>query len=146
MGLEDYLKSGWIAGLQPTTVRRESANGFEMATGVAVTSQWNFRVAVVRHDGRVYRFIFAAKFDSPAFTKAAEATLKSFRAATAKDLAQVKKLVVRTVTAGSVDTADSLARRMSGLTRGTDLFYILNNLYPGDTLVAGQKYKIVTVE
>jgi len=146
MGLEDYLKSGWIAGLQPTTVRRESANGFEMATGVAVTPQWNFRVAVVRHDGRVYRFIFAAKFDSPAFTKAAEATLKSFRAATAKDLAQVKKLVVRTVTAGSVDTADSLARRMNGLTRGTDLFYILNNLYPGDPLVAGQKYKIVTVE
>jgi len=146
MGLEDYLKSGWIAGLQPATVKRESANGFEMATGVAVTPQWNFRVAVVRHEGRVYRFIFAAKFDSPAFTKAAEATLKSFRTATAKDLGQVKKLVVRTVTAGSVDTADSLARRMGGLSRGTDLFYILNNLYPGDTLVAGQKYKIVTVE
>lgn len=146
MGLEDYLKSGWIAGLQPQTVKHESANGFEMATGVAVTPQWNFRVAVVRHDGRVYRFIFAAKFDSPAFSKAAEATLKSFRAATAKDIGQVKKLVVRTVTAGSVDTADSLARRMAGLGRGTDLFYILNNLYPGDTLVAGQRYKIVTVE
>ena len=73
-------------------------------------------------------------------------TLKSFRAATAKDLAQVKKLVVRTVTAGSVDTADSLARKMGGLSRGTDLFYILNNLYPGDPLVAGQKYKVVTVE
>lgn len=146
MGLEDYLKSGWIAGLQPATVKRESANGFEMATGVAVTPQWNFRVAVVRHEGRVYRFIFAAKFDSPAFTKAAEVTLKSFRAATAKDIGLVKKLVVRTVTAGNVDTADSLARRMSGLSRGTDLFYILNNLYPGDTLVAGQKYKIVTVE
>jgi predicted Zn-dependent protease len=146
MGLDDYLKSGWIAGLQPTTVRRDSANGFDMATGVAVTPQWNFRVAVVRHEGRVYRFIFAAKFDSPAFGKAAEATLKSFRAATAKDLGQVKKLVVRTVTAGNVDTADSLARRMNGLGRGTDLFYILNNLYPGDTLAAGQKYKVVTVE
>lgn len=146
MGLEDYLRSGWIAGLQPATVRRDSANGFDMATGVAVTPQWNFRVAVVRHDGRVYRFIFAAKFDSPAFGKAAEATLKSFRAATTKDLGQVKKLVVRTVTAGNVDTADSLARRMNGLGRGTDLFYILNNLYPGDTLAAGQKYKVVTVE
>lgn len=146
MGLEDYLRSGWIAGLQPATVRRDSANGFDMATGVAVTPQWNFRVAVVRHDGRVYRFIFAAKFDSPAFGRAAEATLKSFRAATAKDLGQVKKLVVRTVTAGNVDTADSLARRMNGLGRGTDLFYILNNLYPGDTLAAGQRYKVVTVE
>jgi predicted Zn-dependent protease len=146
MALEDYLKSGWIAGLQPQTVKRESANGFDMATGVAVTPQWNFRVAVVRHEGRVYRFIFAAKFDSPAFSKAAEATLKSFRAATAKDLSQVRKLVIRTVTAGPVDTADSLARKMGGLSRGTDLFYILNNLYPGDTLVAGQRYKIVTVE
>lgn len=146
MGLEDYLKSGWIAGLQPQTVKRESANGFEMATGVAVTPQWNFRVAVVRHQGRVYRFIFAAKTDSAAFARAAEATLKSFRAATARDLSQVRKLVVRTVIAGNVDTADSLARRMAGLGRGTDLFYILNNLYPGDTLVAGQKYKIVTVE
>jgi len=146
MGLEAYLKSGWIAGLQPQTVKRESANGYEMATGVAMTQDWSFRVAVVRHEGRVYRFIFAAKFDSAAFAKAADATLKSFRAATAKDLGLVKKLVVRTVTAGSVDTADSLARRMSGLSRGTDLFYILNNLYPGDTLVAGERYKIVTVE
>ena len=109
MGLEDYLKSGWIAGLQPATVKRENANGFDMATGVAVTPQWNFRVAVVRHEGRVYRFIFAAKFDSPAFGKAAEATLKSFRAATAKDIGQVKKLVVRTVTAGNLDT-----RRLAG--------------------------------
>ncbi|MBN9315106.1 MAG: M48 family metalloprotease [Devosia sp.] len=146
MGLEDYLKSGWIAGLQPQTVRRESANGYDMATGTAVTPQWNFRVAVVRHEGRVYRFIFASRFDNAGFAKAAEATLRSFRAATAKDLALVKQLVVRSVTAGPLDTADSLARRMSGLGRGTDLFYILNNLYPGDTLITGQRYKIVTVE
>jgi predicted Zn-dependent protease len=117
-----------------------------MATGVAVTPQWNFRVAVVRHEGKVYRFIFASRFDSDTFAKAAEATLKSFRAATARDIAQVRKLVVRTITAGPVDTADSLARKMNGLSRGTDLFYILNNLYPGDTLVTGQRYKIVTVE
>lgn len=146
MPLEDYLKSGWIAGLQPQTVKRESANGYDMATGVAVTPQWNFRVAVVRHEGKVYRFIFASRFDSAAFAKAAEQTLKSFRAANDRDLGQVKKLVIRTVTAGAVDTADSLARKMNGLSRGTDLFYILNNLYPGDTLVTGQRYKIVVVE
>lgn len=146
MALEDYLKSGWIAGLQPASVKRENTNGFEMASGVAVTPQWNFRVAVVRLDGRVYRFIFAAKFDSPGFTRAAEETLKSFKTASQRDLGSVKRLVIRTVTAGSVDSADSLARRMAGLSRGTDLFYILNNLYPGDTLVTGQKYKIVAVE
>lgn len=146
MALEDYLKSGWIAGLQPATVRRETANGIEMASGVAVTPQWNFRVAVVRHEGRVFRFIFAARFDSPGFRAAAEATLKSFRPTTQRDISQVRRLAVRTVTAGSGDTADGLARRMAGLTRGSELFYILNNLYPGDKLVAGQSYKIVVVE
>ena len=146
MGLEDYLKSGWIAGLQPGTVRQESANGIEMASGIAITPQWNFRVAVARYGGQVYRFIFAAKFDSPGFSKGAEATLKSFRPASAKDLGQVHQLVVRTVIAGGIDTADSLARKMAGLTRGTDLFYILNNLYPGDPVTPGQKYKYVAVE
>lgn len=145
-GLSDYLKSGWIAGLKPDSVKTQSSNGFEMASGVAVTPQWNFRVAVVRLDRRVYRFIFAAKFDSPGFSKAAEDTLKSFRATTARDLSAVKHMVIRMVTAGSVDTADSIARKMAGLSRGTDLFYILNNLYPGDTLSRGQQYKIVAVE
>jgi predicted Zn-dependent protease len=145
-GLQDYLKSGWIAGLQPETVRAESANGVEMATGVAVTPQWTFRVAVVRFKDKVYRFIFAAKFDSPAFDEAASQTLRSFRAATSQDSAGAKHLVVRLVKAGKLDTADSLARRMAGLNRGTDLFYILNNLYPGDPVVAGERYKIVSIE
>ena len=79
-------------------------------------------------------------------TLAADATLRSFRVASASDIKSAKKLVIRTITAGSVDTADSLARKMSGLGRGTDLFYIINNLYPGDTLTPGQKYKIVGVE
>ncbi len=146
MDLQDYLKSGWIAGLQPQTVKRESFNGIEMASGVAVTEQWNFRVSVMRFGGQVYRFIFAAKFDSKRFASGAEQTLRSFRGATAKDVAQIRSLSVRTVTAGNMDTADSLARKMAGLTRGTELFYILNNLYPGDPVEAGQKYKIVVVQ
>lgn len=146
MGLEDYLKSGWIAGLQPQSVKRQDFNGIEMASGVAITEQWNFRVSVMRFGGKVYRFIFAAKFDSPRFAAGAEQTLRSFREATAKDIASIRRLSVRTVTAGNVDTADSLARKMAGLTRGTELFYILNNLYPGDPVEAGQKYKIVVVQ
>ncbi|HEY9013027.1 MAG TPA: M48 family metalloprotease [Devosia sp.] len=146
MALTEYLKSGWIAGLQPSTVKHETYNGIDMASGVAVTDQWNFRVAVARLGGQVFRFIFAAKFTSPAFEKAAQETLKSFRNTTDKDLALVRRLVVRTVTAGNMDTADSLARRMNTLTRGTELFYILNNLYPGDPVQAGEKYKIVVVQ
>ncbi len=69
MALGDYLKSGWIAGLRPDSVKPLSYNSIEMASGVAVTEQWSFRVAVMRYSGKVYRFIFAAKTDSPAFAQ-----------------------------------------------------------------------------
>jgi predicted Zn-dependent protease len=146
MQLTDYLRSGWIAGLQPDTVKRDSFNGIEMASGVAATAQWNFRVAVMRHGGKVYRFIFAARFDTPQFARGAEQTLRSFKPASDRDISSIKKLSIRTVAAGPVDTADSLARKMSNLSRGADLFYILNNLYPGDPVTPGAKYKIVAVQ
>jgi predicted Zn-dependent protease len=146
MALTDYLKSGWIAGLRPDTVKREEHNGIEMASGVAATEQWNFRVSVMRMGSTVYRFIFAARFDTPQFARSAEQTLQSFRAASNRDLGSIKKLSIRTITAGAVDTADSLARRMANLNRGTELFYIINNLYPGDPVTPGAEYKIVVVQ
>ena len=101
---------------------------------------------MARLGDQVFRFIFAAKFTSPAFEKAATDTLKSFRATTDKDLTLVRRLVIKTVVAGNMDTADSLARRMNTLTRGSELFYILNNLYPGDPVQSGEKYKIVVFQ
>ena len=82
MALGDYLKSGWIAGLQPQTVAQQSVNGFDAASGVAATDQWNFRVQVVRFQGKVYRFIFAARIDSELFARGADQTIKSFRSTT----------------------------------------------------------------
>ncbi|MCW5720880.1 MAG: M48 family metalloprotease [Devosia sp.] len=143
MALVDYLKSGWIAGLKADTVKAHSYNGIDMASGLAQTDQWFFRVAVMRLDGAVYRFIFAAKADSARFAAGAEATLQSFRRTDASDLNQIRKLSVRVVTAKANDTADSVARQMANIPGGRDLFFILNNLYPGDRLAAGQKYKIV---
>ena len=144
--LTDYLKSGWIAGLKAETVTAANHNGIEMATGLAQTDQWFFRVSVMRLDGQVYRFIFAAKADSARFAQGAEATLESFRRTEPSDLSQIRKVAVRIVTARTGDTADSLARQMAGLTRGTELFYIINDLYPGDPVVVGQKYKIVALQ
>ncbi len=144
--LDDYLRSGWIAGLKADTVKALSFNGIEMASGVAQTDQWFFRVSVMRLDGQVYRFIFAAKSDSPRFAQGAEATLKSFRRAEAADMGQVRKVAVRIVTAKAGDTADSLARQMAGLSRGSELFYIINDLYPGDRVTAGARYKVVALQ
>ncbi len=144
--LADYLRSGWIAGLKADSVTTQSINGIEMASGLAQTDQWFFRVSVMRLDGQVYRFIFAAKADSSRFAQGAELTLKSFRRAESADLNLVRKVAVRVVTAKAGDSADSLARQMAGLHRGSELFYIINDLYPGDPVVAGEKYKVVVLQ
>jgi predicted Zn-dependent protease len=146
MPLADYLKSGWIAGLRPETVTVANQNGLDTASGIAATDQWNFRVEVIRFEGRVYRFIFAARIDSELFARAAASTLKSFRAATNADLRQVRSLTIKTVVAGPVDSADSLARKMAPVENATNLFYILNNLYPGDPVTPGASYKVVAVQ
>jgi len=145
MALTDYLKSGWIAGLQPATVNGQSLNGNDTASGVAATNQWNFRVQVVRFGGKVYRFIFAARIDSELFARGADETIKSFRAANGGDLRQVHAVTIKTVTAGPVDSADSLARKMGAVGDATNLFYVLNDLYPGDPVTPGQAYKVVAV-
>lgn len=146
VALTDYLKSGWIAGLKTESVSSQTANGIEMASGLAQTDQWFFRVSVMRLDGQVYRFIFAAKADSQRFAQGAAATLASFRRTNAADLGNVRKVAVRIVTAKAGDTADSLARQMGSLTRGSELFYIINDLYPGDPVVAGEQYKVVSLQ
>ena len=143
MSLTDYLKSGWIAGLKAETVTASEHNGIEMASGLAQTDQWFFRVAVMRLDGEVYRFIFAAKSDSQRFAQGAQATLESFRRTTASDLSQIRRLAIKLVTARAGDTADRLAGQMANIGNARELFYIINDLYPGDPLVPGQRYKVV---
>lgn len=145
MALTDYLRSGWIAGLKADSVVAHTYNGIEMASGLAQTDQWFFRVAVMRLDGDVYRFIFAAKADNPRFKQGAEATIQSFRRIQAADLNQIRPLSIRLVTARAGDSADSLARQMANIPGGRDLFYILNNLLPGDGVAAGQRYKVVAL-
>lgn len=144
VSLEDYLKSGWIAGLRADSVQSEVINGIETASGLASTDQWQFRVSVMRLDGIVYRFIFAAKTESQRFIQGAEATLRSFRRTEPSDLSGVTQVKVRTVVAQAGDTAARLAQQMASLERGEELFYIINNLYPGDPLVPGERYKIVS--
>lgn len=144
--LGDYLKSGWIAGLDPDSVRSERFGEIEMATGRAKTDAWAFRVSVVRFEGEVYRFIFAAKSDSSRFAKAADDTVRSFRRAGEKDFSQIHRNMIALVTAKAGDTTSSLAAKMRGVEAPGDLFLVLNNLFAGDPIIIGQQYKIVVVE
>ena len=59
--LPDYLKSGWMENVDPTSVEEFSVNGFPAATATAGGGNWSFRLFAVRFGSEVYRFIFAAK-------------------------------------------------------------------------------------
>ena len=144
--LADYLRSGWIAGLQPETVTTRTVNGIETATGQARTDQWHFDVTVARVDGNVFRFIFAGREDTAAFRAGARQTIDSLRRTQASDLAAVRTVKLGLVRAGSGDDADTLSQRMTHLNRGRELFLVLNNLLPGDPVETGMPYKIVRVE
>jgi len=145
MGLDDYLKSGWIAGLDPESVRLERYNGVEMASGTAETEKWAFRVTALRFNGKVYRFIFAARSDGPGFKQAAQQTIASFRRVRSADLSKIKQVRIALVRARASDTTETLAARMGQIPNARELFYLINNLYAGDDLVVGQQYKIVSV-
>ncbi len=141
--LDVYLRSGWVAGLNDDSVRTGQRNGVERVTATATTEKWFFRIAVVRYDGQVYRFIFAAERDSKVFRQEFEQTIDSFRPVQASDLKQIQNFEVDIVTAKAGQRAGDLSRMMAGVKRRDDLFLILNGLYPGDPLVAGQGYKII---
>ena len=48
--LTDYIRSGWVAGLDDSTVKQETINGNEAATATA--DDWRFDIAVIRASGR----------------------------------------------------------------------------------------------
>jgi predicted Zn-dependent protease len=143
--LADYLKSGWINGLDETTIRSFSVNGLQAASAEARAKGWFFRIAVIQAGGAAtYRFIFANETANAAFAEASRTTVESFRSFTAAELASLKALNIRVITAAAGDTEAILARRMRGVDRPRELFRALNDLEPGVRIEPGTKVKIVT--
>ena len=58
--LADYLRSGWVAGLEPSSVRDATINGNEAATARPRADGWQFDITVIRAGGQVYRLLTAA--------------------------------------------------------------------------------------
>jgi predicted Zn-dependent protease len=143
--LGQYLASGWVNGLNETSITRFSVNGMPAAAAHASAKGWEFRIAIVQAEsGATYRFIFANESATSGLEKAAAETVASFRQLDQRTLASLKPLTIRIITARAGDTEDSLAARMSGVDRPRDLFRVLNHVSPGTPIAPGTKVKIVT--
>lgn len=142
--LAEYLKSGWVNGLDEASVRSFAVNGLSAASADARAKGWYFRIAVINAGGSAtYRFIFANETPSAQFQQEAQDTIDSFRTFTASELAGFKALHVRVIKAGKGDSEATLWKRMHGVDRPRDLFRIINGLEPGEPLAPGTLVKVV---
>ena len=142
--LTDYIRSGWVAGLQDSSVQARTINGNEAASARAAAEGWQFDITVVRAGGQVYRLLTAAPVASASLDSVAQTVSGSFKILSPSEKAALKPLRIRVVTAKPGQTAGSLAAMMVGVDRKLDLFRVLNALPPGASISAGDKVKIVT--
>lgn len=143
--LAAYLKSGWVNGLDEASVQSFAVNGLKAASARAQAKGWFFEIAVIQIGGSAtYRFIFANEAITGAFQQATRETVDSFRTLSAAEVAGLKALHIRVVSAVAGDSEASVARRMRGVDRPRELFGVLNDLAPGARIKAGTRLKIVT--
>lgn len=142
--LRNYLTSGWVAGLIPSTIQETEVNGLPAATAKASADKWDFDVTVVRDGDQIFRFLTAVPKGNQQLDTVANILRGSFRKMSAQEISTLKPLRIRVVTVRPGDTVASLAGRMKGTERKLDLFRLINALGATATLQPGQKVKIIS--
>jgi len=142
--IEAYVGSGWVDGLLPSSVRKMEINGLPAVVAIARAGEWNFRIAVIRSGEFFYRLIFAARKLSDQADARFMESIKSFRRLGADDSVDARPLHIAVAVAAPGDTIETMSGRMVVPNRPAEYFMLLNGLSPGDVLVPGEHYKIVT--
>ncbi len=141
--LETYLGSGWIEGLQQSSVETTTINGLPAALAVARGKEWSFRLAAIRFGTDVYRLIFATRNLNADADGRFRAAIDTFRRISLEEAAAARPLRLALTRGEGGATSEALAQRMRGVDRPLDLFLLLNGLERGDPLAPGEAYKIV---
>lgn len=141
--LVSYVTSGWINGLDGTSLSTSAVNGQPAVTARAATQGYAYRIAVIRFGSQAYRFLFATRNPNEAFERAFLSTLATFRPLTVDERASLRPLRVKVISVASGDTVERLSRRMAGVERPDMLFRVLNGLGPADQPAAGSRVKII---
>ncbi|KAG1651756.1 Mitochondrial metalloendopeptidase OMA1 [Nymphon striatum] len=142
--LTEYIASGWVEGLDVTTVRADRINGLDAARAKASVGRWDFDIVVLRANGAVYRILTALPAGSTELDDIAAQVRNSFRLLSASEKKNLKPLRIRLVAAKAGDTVASMALKMPEVDNPKALFKALNGLENGDSLINGRRYKIVT--
>jgi predicted Zn-dependent protease len=144
LSLADYMRSGWVTGLDESSIRPAEVAGLEAVTARAAADRWQFDVTIVRVDDRIYRFLTAAPRESRDLDANAATLRQSFRRLSAAEVMTLQPLRIRVVAARPGDTVASLSERMEGTERKEALFRLINALGPSDQVAAGDRVKLIT--
>lgn len=142
--LADYVRSGWVAGLDTASIRQHVINGNEAVSARARAEGWQFDVTVVRAAGQVYRLLTAAPASSDALDRIATEVAGSFRVLTPAERENLRPLRIRVVAVRPGDTVATLAAQMVGVERKLEMFRLINAMNAGATVSAGARVKIIT--
>ncbi|MBB4075733.1 putative Zn-dependent protease [Bartonella fuyuanensis] len=150
----DYLKSGWIIGLDQSSIRPITIQGFTHqefqspnllgAHAHATNEQWKFDVVVILFNNHIFRFLTAAPYNFQNFSEIAQKTVESFHILSPSQLKKLKPLKIRVIRVKPGENVANLANKMQHTPNKEKLFRILNGLSPTQTLNAGTEVKIIT--
>ncbi|WP_180299386.1 M48 family metalloprotease [Bartonella tribocorum] len=151
MSASDYLKSGWLIGLDPSSIRPLTIQGLPNqgqnllgAQGHATHEQWQFDVVVILFNNHIFRFLTVAPYNSQNFAEITQKAVQSFRPLSTLELKKLKPLKISVVRVKQGENVVNLANKMQHIPYKEKLFRILNALSPTQTLRAGTKVKIIT--
>ncbi|MET3559360.1 putative Zn-dependent protease [Bartonella japonica] len=139
----DYLKSGWMIGLDESSISPITIQGLPGAHAHAAHKQWQFDVVVLLFNEHVFRFLTAAPHHSQDFEEIAKRTVESFHPLSYAQLKKLKPLRIRVIRVQEGENVASLAHKMPNTPHKEKLFRILNGLSPTQTLRTGTKVKII---
>lgn len=144
MSASDYLKSGWMIGLDESSIRPVTIQGLGGAHARAAHEQWQFDVVVLLFNKHFFRFLTAAPHYSQNFEAISKRTVESFHSLSYAQLKKLKPLKIRVIRVQEGENVSSLAHKMPDIPHKEQLFRILNGLSPTQTLRTGTKVKIIT--
>lgn len=142
--LEAYLQSGWVKGLDKSTIISGEINGLKSVSAMATGGPWQFIVKVIQIERQVYRFITAGPLNGQGLEQASREVADTFRMLTADEKSQLKPLRIKIVKVQAGDTLATLSSRMKGTQNKLRLFQILNELGTGEFPEIGSQVKIVS--
>jgi len=145
----DYVRSGWVTGLESGSIRTFDHHGLAAAHARAQSEKWNFSIVVIVVKDRVYRFLTAAPKDDPksdnqALMRVSNTLTNSFKLLSPSELASLKPLRLRVVHVGNGDSMATMSTRMRNVDEDGSLFRLLNGFTPTTRLKEGMRVKIVS--